>query len=269
MAIIKGAIQMTGGIKGVSFYSLRGSDKVFMRTKGGATKHQIATSPKFEGMRKQQKEFSGCAKFGSLSRYALGGLHRLADYNMTPVLIGIGKSLMKLDTTSPVGTRNLKLTTYKAALEGFNFNRNYPFNTVLRASPRWELNRDTLEAVVTVPRINTDIDLLNVQKLPFFRLIVVVGTISDMVFDPALNDYKPLVLKLHGASTTVTGDWNSTQTILPGHTITVQMSASQIARMTDDVTVLLSMAVEFGNVGFTGEPVEVKYAGCGKVLAVE
>ena len=33
------------------------------------------------------------------------------------------------------------------------------------------------------------------------------------------------------------------------------------------VTVLLSVAVEFGNVGFTGEPVEVKYAGCGKVIA--
>ena len=76
MAIIKGAIQMNGGIKGVSFYSLRGSDKVFMRTKGGATKDQIANSPKFEALRKQQKEFSGCAKFASLSRYAFGGLHR-------------------------------------------------------------------------------------------------------------------------------------------------------------------------------------------------
>jgi hypothetical protein len=70
MASIKGAIQMNGGIKGVSFYSLRGSDKVFMRTKGGATKDQIATSPKFEGLRKQQKEFGGSSKFGSLVRYA-------------------------------------------------------------------------------------------------------------------------------------------------------------------------------------------------------
>jgi len=31
---------------------------------------------------------------------------------------------------------------------------------------------------------------------------------------------------------------------------------------------LLSIAVEFGNVGFTGEPVEVKNAGCGKVMVV-
>jgi len=48
----------------------------------------------------------------------------------------------------------------------------------------------------------------------------------------------------------------------------LQMSEEEAAILTDNVTVLLSMAVEFGNVGFTGEPVEVKYAGCGKVIGV-
>ena len=268
MAIIKGAIQMTGSIRGVSFYSVRGSDKVIMRTKGGASKEKIKTSPKFEGLRKQQKEWSGCAKFGSLTRYAFGGLHRLADYNLTPVLNGIGKNLMKLDTESEVGKRSLKLSVYKQALEGFNFNRNYPFNTVLRVSPRWELTRERLQVIVTVPRINTDIDLLNIQRLPFFRLIVVIGTVSDAVFNPETTDYEPLVFNLNGTSQTLTGEWHSTQTILPEHTMSVQMPENQIADLSENVTVLVSMAVEFGNVGFTGEPVEVKYAGCEKVIAV-
>ena len=266
MAIIKGAIQMTGSIRGVSFYSVRGSDKVIMRTKGGASKEKIKTSPKFEGLRKQQKEWSGCAKFGSLTRYAFGGLHRLADYNLTPVLNGIGKNLMKLDTESEVGKRSLKLSVYRQALEGFNFNRNYPFNTVLRVSPRWELNRENLQASVTIPRINTDIDLLNIQRLPFFRLIVVIGTVSDSVFNTEINDYEPMVFNLNGVSQTLTGEWHSTQTILPEHVMSVQMPEAQIAELTENVTVLVSVAVEFGNVGFTGEPVEVKYAGCGKVI---
>ena len=260
---------MTGSIRGVSFYTVRGSDKVIMRTKGGASKNKIATSPKFEGLRKQQKEWSGCAKFGSLSRYAFGGLHRLADYNLTPVLNGIGKNLMKLDTVSEIGKRDLKLSAYRQALEGFNFNRNYPFNSVLRVSPRWELNREKLQLVVSIPRINTEIDLLNIQRLPFFRLIVVLGTVSDMVFNQAVSDYEPVVFNLHGTSETNTGDWNSTQTILSEHTMSVQMSEAQAAELTENVTVLVSMAVEFGNVGFTGEPVEVKYAGCGKVLRAE
>jgi len=268
MATIKGAIQMTGGIKGVSFYNLKGSDKVYMRTKGGPTKNQIANSPSYEGVRKEQKEFSGCARFGSLARYAFGGLHRLADYNLTPVLNGIGKNLMKLDTVSEKGQRSLKLTAYKPALDGFNFNRNYPLSSVLRVAPQWELDRNSLTAVVTIPRINADIDLQNIQKLPFFRLIVAIGTISDMVYNSTVNEYEPLVGGLHGHSAVLTGEWHSTQTILPEQTMTVQMDPSEIAELTDSVSLLLSIAVEFGNVGFTGEPVEVKNAGCGKVMVV-
>lgn len=259
---------MTGSIKGVSFYTVRGSDKVIMRTKGGASKDKIKSSPKFEGLRKQQKEWSGCAKFGSMARYAFGGLHRLADYNLTPVLNGIGKNLMKLDTESDTGRRSLKLSVYPQALEGFNFNRNYPLNTVLRVAPVAQLNREKLEASVSIPRINTDIDLLNIQRLPFFRLIVAIGTISDMQYNAATNDYEPLVPELHGVSETRTGEWHSTQTILPEHVMTAALEEREINALTENVTVLVSMAVEFGNVGFTGKPVEVKYAGCGKVMRV-
>ena len=267
MAIVKGFMQIAGSIKGVSFYTRRGSDKVIMRTKGGATKDQIIHSPKFKKTRLQMKQFGGAAKFGSLSRYAFGGLHRFADYNLTPVLIKMGNNLMKLDTTSEFGKRNLKLSEYKQALEGFNFNREYPFNTVLRILPRWEIDREHLLAKVTFPRINTDIDLLNIQKLPFFRLIIAIGTISDLTYNEVVNEYEPMVYDLHGHSNTLTGKWNSTQTILPEQTMTIQMPEEECAFLTGNVTVLLSVAVEFGNVGYTDDPVEVKYAGCGKVIA--
>ena len=146
MAIVKGILKISGSVEGFTFYTRRGSDKVIMRTKGGVKKNIIATSPKFENSRKQQKEFAGSAKFASLSRYSFGGLHRLSDYNLTPVLIGMGRNLMKLDTISDAGKRNLKLTENKLVLDGFNFNRNYPLNTVLRISPRWEIDREHLQA---------------------------------------------------------------------------------------------------------------------------
>jgi len=269
MTIVKGFMQMTGSIQGVSFYTLKGSDKVIMRTKGGATKKQIAKSPRFENTRKQNMEFGGCSKFGSKTRRAFGGLHRIADYNVTPVLNGMGKSLMKLDTVSEIGRRNLKLSENKEILEGFNFNRNYPFNTVVRISPQWILDRNNLQATVTVPRINTDIDLLNIQKLPFFRLMVAIGTVSDLAYNETKNEYKPLVPDLHGASITTTGAWFKTQSIVPEQTLVVQLNKSLAAELAGDISVLLSMAIEFGNIGMTDEPVEVKYAGCGKVLAVE
>jgi hypothetical protein len=88
-----------------------------------------------------------------------------------------------------------------------------------------------------------------------------------MALNPTVNEYEPLVEGLHGHSAVLTGEWHSTQTILPEHMMTIQMHPTEIAEINDSVTVLLSLAVEFGNVGFNGEPVEVKYAGCGKVLA--
>ncbi|MEI7503080.1 MAG: hypothetical protein WCJ61_07335 [Paludibacter sp.] len=268
MAIIKGAIQMTGSIKGVTFYTRRGSDQVIMRAKGGVSKDKIKRLPQFEGMRLQQKEWSGCTKFASGVRTAFGGLHRLADYNLSSVLNGMGNKLQKLDKEGEKGKRPVCLSPLKMVLDGFNFNRNYPFNTVLRVSTTYEINRKTLSASITFPRINTDIDLLNIQRLPYFRVIMVLGTASDMVFHADLNDYVPMVEGLHGASVVTNSDWFPANTVVEEQTLTAQMTDRQLEKLTDNVSVLLSIAVEFGTIGFTGAPVEVKYAGCGKVVKV-
>lgn len=266
MAIVKGPFQISGSVSGVSFYTRRGSDQVIMRAKGGTSADKIKRLPQYKGFRSQQKEWSGCTKLASAVRYALGGLHRVADYNITSVLNGLANKMQKTDTTTEKGKRPVQLSQFRQALDGFNFNRTYPFNSVLRTSLNVELNRETLSGSVTFPRINTDIDLLNVQQLPFFRLIVAVGVVSDMVFSDKLRDYVPVVEGLHGAAVVTTGEWHSANTIVDEHTLTAQMTEIQIARLTDEVTVVLSVAVEFGMVGFSGTPQEVKYAGSGKVL---
>jgi len=268
MAIVKGPIQLTGSLSGVSFYTRRGSDKIIARTKGGVSGDKIKRLPQYEGLRLQQKEWSGVTKLASGVRYAFGGLHRLADYNLTSVLNGLANKMQKADTTSEKGQRPVRLSLFKQALDGFNFNRNYPFNSILRVSTNYDVNRESLKASLTIPRINTEIDLLNVQRLPFFRIIATLGTASDMIFSDHLKDYVPAVEGLHGASAVTNSDWFSANTIIEEQTLAVQMTEKQISLLTDEVSVVLSIAVEFGAVGFTGTPVEVKYAGCGKVMKV-
>lgn len=146
---------------------------------------------------------------------------------------------------------------------------NYPFNSVLCVGVNFQLDRASLLATVNVPRINTEIDLLNIQRLPYFRLIVVMGAISNMQYNADIEDYSPIIADLHGTTSTLMGEWHSAETILPEHTMSVQMSDILLALLTDEVSLILSMAVEFGKVGFMGETVEVKYAGCGKVLCVK
>ncbi len=268
MAIVKGPIQLTGSVSNISFYTRRGSDKIIARTKGGINADKLKRLPQFEGMRNQQKEWSGVTKLASGVRQAFGGLHRLADYNLTSVLNGLANKMQKVDTTAPKGKRPVHLSQFRQALDGFNFNRNYMFNSVLRTTLSYELNRETLSGSVQFPRINTEIDVLNVQRLPYFRLIVSLGTATDMLFNEQLADYLPVVEALHGASAVTNSVWFPATNIIEEQTLTVTMSDKQRTLLTEDVSVILSVGIEFGAVSFTGQPEAVKYAGSGKVLKV-
>ena len=266
MAIIKGTLRIQGRLENVTYYTRRGSDQVIARSINGPTKERLATDPKYAVFRKHQNEWKGCTKFGSLTRSAFGGLHRLADYNLTPVLNKTGKELMKLEPADELGHRKIRLSQYKQAMEGFNFNRLNPFNTVLRVGIAGNIDRVNLLGTVTVPRINAKNDLVNTLRLPYFRLIIVIGTVADMFFDEDQNDYVPTVVDLHGTKKVLNSVWYPYTSIVPEQIMTVQMTEAQQSLLTDEITVLLSMAVEFGTVGILGDAKAVEYAGCGKVL---
>lgn len=268
MAIVKGIIQVTGSVRGVSFYTRRGSDQIIMRTKGGISGEKLKKLPQFEGVRNQQKEMGGCAKFASGARLAMGGLHRLADYNISPVLTGIASKIQKQNTETEKGKRTVNFSDFKQSLEGFNLNRNFPFNSVLRVSTACELNRDKIETTVTFGRINTETDLVNIQKLPWFRLLVVIGAVSDMAYSEELSKYIPVSPGLHGAASVTISEWFPTHTIINAQTLTAAMTEKQTQLLTDTTTLLVSIGVEFGTIGFDGKPTEVKYAGSAKVLKV-
>lgn len=259
---------MTGSFGNASFYTRRGSDKVIVRTKGGASKEKIKSSPKFEGFRLQQKEWKGCTGFASVLRYAFGGLHRLADYNLTPVLNGFAKNLQKTDAINETGKRSICLSGLGYTLENFNFNRQYAFNTVLKVSVQGSIDRASGSAVVNVPRINTDMDVQNVQRLPYFRLIASLGVVSDVKWNETGKEFKAEVPDVHGVSEVLTGNWMPSENILPEQTLSVQLDEYTCSQLTNECSLILSMAIEFGKVGFTGSPQEVKYAGCGRVLKV-
>ena len=266
MAIIKGTLRLQGRLENVTYYTRRGSDQIIARSISGPTKERLATDPKYEVFRKHQNEWKGCTKFGSMTRYAFGDLHRLADYNLTPVLNKTAKVLMKTEPATDLGHRRIRLSCYKQVMENFNFNRGNPFNSVLRVDVAGNIDRVNLRGTVTIPRINAKNDLLNTLRLPYFRLIIVIGTVADMHFDEDQKEYVPAVRNLHGTSSVLNSSWYPYTSIVPEQILTVQMKEAQQSLLTDEITVLLSMAVEFGTVGILGDTEAVKYAGCGKVL---
>ena len=48
MARVNGIFKVTGSLQNVSFYTMKGSDKVYMRTKGGPSARRLKKGPEFE-----------------------------------------------------------------------------------------------------------------------------------------------------------------------------------------------------------------------------
>lgn len=268
MATIKGPFQIEGSIKGLSFYPSMDGEKTIMRTKGGAKADAIRHSPKFVNLRKHHVEWRGCTQFGSLTRYAFGGLHRLADYNLTPVLNGLAKKLMGQDKAHPEGGRAIELSHYKQALERFQFNRKFPFSGVMKVNVNIQLDRQKLQLVAQIPRINTATDIWNVRGLPFFRLHLAIGAVSDWSIDETTGEYLAAVSDLNGVSELFSTGWYSSNTVVEAQELSVSLPDDDRSLMCDQVTLLGSIAIEFGAIGFLGEPIEVKNGGCGLVMVV-
>jgi len=253
--------------EGFTFYGVLGNDIITFKTKGSFVSDRLPT-PMSEIMCKHQIEFGGCACFGSLCRSALGGLHRLSDINVTAFLIGIGKKIMNHDTVSELGKRSLILSSHKHLLDGFYFNREIPFNTVLLVKPVVECDRENLKAVIFIPEIMTDIDVINNHRYPYFRILAAIGCVSDVIYNPDSEEYEPLAVSLQHAFEKYTGEWYSTFSIIPEQTIMLQIPESFIEQINDNVTFVVSIAIQFGRYGWLNEPFEKKHAGYGKILKV-
>jgi hypothetical protein len=164
----------------------------------------------------------------------------------------MGKKIIKLDTVNAVGQRTLRFSQCKQEMEGYDLNRSYPITSILRVSTLADLNRETLSATVSLPRINTSTNLQNIRRLPNFRLSVSLVTISDMMYNPdgILHKYQPVNKDLNVVCKSTLSDWHSTNDVMSGNVLSVQIKDDTLFPLTDNVTVLLSMGIEFGNVGF-------------------
>jgi len=277
MSKIKGPFnKIKGSAAGYSYYTVEGSDDVIMRLKGGPDPKKMKTGKKFEKVRLHQQEFAGATVFSEGIRYGLGETYRLHDINVYAKWCGMGKSIIGLDTAGELGKRPLVLSSYRYELENYSLNNKFPFNSVLRITPQFEVNKEAFQATVKIPTINSKMDLLNIQKLPYFRLIISLGIVSDLtckkVMDSKKEKYKyvPDMGGYNGTSTSNLSEWFSTDDQIDEQTTVVGLNLdhSLIEVNATDLTFLLGIGIEFGKVGVGKKIYPVKRACCGKILAV-
>ncbi len=276
MARLDGLTQMTGSMANISMYKLQGHDKIIIRVKGGPKKYQIKTKPQFEKLRRNNTEWRTCTKMASQIRWAYYTMHSLEDYPTSGALNALCKHIQKQDLTSEHGKRVVYLSKNKECLHGFSFSQKQVLESVLRVPIEYTLDRATGIATVLIPTLNTDMYLYNFRKLPFFRIKAQLASVCDLFVteDAELNhdhiDYR-LCWNEEGI---FESEWLPTTGTLPKMDIKLSYRVD-FTRVTDEngallekISLILSMGIEFGKIGYGNAIEPVKYAGTGKILKV-
>ena len=270
MATVNGIFKVTGSLQNVSFYTMKGSDKVYLRAKGGPTARRLKVGPEFALVRKHQVEWKGCVLFSQRLSACLDSVYKMRDYNVSPVFNGIAKKIIKLDTENEIGKRSILLSKARETFEGFNLNRQFPFNSVFRTSIQMDIEKSKGYMKVKVPRIITANDLYNVQRLPYFKLTFNLTIISDLKFlgDGCRLNYDFVAETVGFMRKEISSEWLSANDIIPEQEFEIDLNLSISEEELPHLTCMGSVGIAFGNSGIGGVTEPVKYACCAKIMKV-
>ncbi|MCS3799251.1 hypothetical protein [Niastella sp. OAS944] len=259
MAKLEGTIQLTGSVQNLSFYKMRGSDKIIIRRKGGPSKKQVKNAKNFENTRRNNMEFGGRALAAATIKSYLHPLLFLADYNIVGPLNALLRTIQKMDTTSGWGKRHVLLTKQPRLLEGFTLNRRYLLETIVRTPVVCNLQGEQVH--IDLPALVPGINFMSPGNYPYFRFIGTAGLVPDICYTE--HGYM-LKYKERSYFEYAQSDWLPVNAPASASTLILKgMPANKPA----DCSIMVALGVAFGKLkGDTIVP--EKYVGGAKVLIV-
>jgi hypothetical protein len=246
----------------LSMYTMKGSDKVILRRKGGASRERIKTEPNFENTRRINAEFGGRATCSKWIRRMLHPLKFIADYNITGPLNALLKPIQELDTISNYGERSVAFSANPHLLEGFNLNKRSSFDTIVHNPVRYTLSKRKGHASVTIPAIMPGHNFSAPGNFATYRFIVLLGIIPDLFFTP--DGYRPKDDYENEWPENAFTEWFPVQTGSPGITLELQLPQK---RANNAHSLMLTIGVAFG-AHRNGDIEPIKYTGGAKILGV-
>ena len=261
MAQLIGNIQITGSLSNLSFYKMRGSDKIIVRKKGGPTRKQVKKSPKFENTRRNNREFGGRSQAVAYIKEALWPMLFLADYNIVGPLNALLKPIQLLDITSGWGKRNILISKNPRLLEGFPLNRRYLLESIVRAPFNYSLQDQ--QAIIDIPELIPGINFMSPVGYPVYQFIAVARLVPDIIYKNDIWGYRPIGERYRGNDAST--DWLPVNT----RTAATPLIINNLpAEKPEGYSMLIALGISFGTLkGTTIEP--VKYVGAGRVIGME
>jgi hypothetical protein len=261
MAKLKDGVQFTGTIGNMTAYKRVGSDEIFLRKKGGPTKAQIKKSPAFERTRQQNSEFTALSKAAGSIRKALVPVKHLTVENFTAKLVALCRVIQQLEKVNDLGNRSVLISAQRQLLEGFRLCSRHPFPAVVTSPLHCSIDRAAKGAVIQLPQLIPDLNLLLPWKHRIFRFIGCLGLADDVVYKEGryiMPD--PVGHRFQFEQT----PWHITDNVFAAREINLQLNPE--APLEDHQTLILSVGIEMGAPATKGiQP--VKYAGAAIILA--
>jgi hypothetical protein len=254
----------TGRLGPSSAYTMRGHDKIVIRSRGGATKQVIQTSPKFEVTRQLNQEWKAVVKAAGVIRNGLHGLKPMADYNVSGPLNALVKKLQTTDLVNPKGRRSILFSRQPEFFSSFQFNRQNLFNSVIRQSFEVSIDKTSVTANVTIPVLQPSINIFADTRYAYYRFVFCFDTVSDYVWDEDANLFKVLNSQLPDFKPAHT-DWSPVSSTQPE-------KSCQIAPFLPGFSIIPDMMFFFGGGIQYGMPAPdgsiqpVPYAGAARIL---
>jgi hypothetical protein len=185
----KGLVRLDGKMGGISFYRLAGED--LARLAGGPTKERILNDPAFVRTRENNSEFGGSATAAKALRIALAtGIQSMADFRISSRLTKLFKDInTKGDGTR--GQRGVTVSANRSMLLNLEFNERTHFASVFNAPFTYTNNAERTLATVTVQDFLPATYIAAPPGATHFRLIHIIGVVSDYVYNVTTGGYEP------------------------------------------------------------------------------
>lgn len=263
MAFMNGNMGFIGRLGNITSYKMQGSDKIIMRTKGGASKDKIKRSPNFVLTRKNNSEFGGCAKMSKSIRAAIYPICHLANYNFTSNITSLVKKIQLQDNSHERGERAIYLSQFRYLLDGFSLNKNTSFDAIIRHSFHPQINREDGSASIDLPALIPGVNLNLPWSQPVYRLVFSIGVVNDM-------EYGTMGFNTPNQSSNFTNltytTWLPTKQLQVAQTIALQLQGFK--PLTNNQSIIVAAGIEMGAQDTMSEIQFVKYCGSGKILLV-
>lgn len=253
-----------GSFGDYSMYKMKGVEKMIIRSKGGASKERIKTDPVFETVRYNNSEFAGCGKAAANFRRAFFPISHLADYNYTGYLVTLSKIIQKLDTLSLQGQRSILFSRNRHIMHGFSFNTQRTFDSLIRNTTMFAFNRNELKASVILPQLFPKVNIINTWELSWFRLVVVLGLVPDMIYSE--GGYVQATQQVLPDPMRFITEWQSTNVVAQEREVVLKLPGN--TALDNSVSMVLSIGAEFGRALSDTVIYPVKYSGSAKILSM-